>query len=122
MFFAAGHGKGPWDGVGGRFKRVLRRETVDLKSMYHCVLKTYARIVAHLRKRFCCEGWDAWETAHGINSSFSVNRVVVHEAGIGEIEQPVVDEEFDSVDGIRKSLGFRALRPGVVVQRGGLMS
>ena len=114
VFSAAGHGKGPWDGVGGMFKRVLRRDTVDLKSIYHCVLKTYAHIAEHLRKRFCCEGW---ETAHGIDSSFTVNKVVVHEAGIGEIERPVVDEEFDSVDGIRKSFGFRALRPGVVLQR-----
>jgi hypothetical protein len=113
-FGCPGHGKGPWDGVGGMFKRVLRRDTLDTMSIYHCVLKTYADVARALRKRFCHVGW---EKAHDIESNFTVNKVVVHEAGIGEIERPVVDEEFDSIDGIQKSFGFRALRHGVVLQR-----
>jgi hypothetical protein len=113
-FGCPGHGKGPWDGVGGMFKRVLRRDTLDSESSYHCILKTYADVAQHLRKRFCHLGW---EKAHDIESTFTVNKVVVHEAGLGVIARPKFDEEFDSVDGIQKSFGYRALRPGVVLQR-----
>ena len=38
-----------------------------------------------------------------------MNKVVVHEVGL--------DEEFDSVVGIQKSFGFRALSSDVVLQR-----
>ena len=50
MFPAVGHGKGPWDGVGGMFKRVLRRDTLDTEGIYHCILKTYSDVASALRK------------------------------------------------------------------------
>ena len=96
------------------FKRVLRSDTVDTKSKFHCVLKTYADVAQHLKERFCTEGW---EKQHGIDSSFTVNKVCVHEAGLGEITRPKIDVEFDSIDGIQKSFAYKALRPGVVLQR-----
>ena len=114
MFPAVGHGKGAWDGVGGMFKRVLRRDTLDTESIYHCILKTYSDVASALRKRFCHADW---EKAHDIESNFTVNKVVVHEAGLDDIHRPRVDEELDSVDGIQKSFGFRALSSGVVLQR-----
>ena len=79
-FGCPGHGKGPWDGIGGMFKRILRRDTLDSKSKFHCVLKLHSDVSEQLRKRFCNEGW---EKAHDIDSNFTVNKLVVHEAGLG---------------------------------------
>jgi hypothetical protein len=50
-------------------------------------------------------------------SCFQINRVIVQRAGIGDIERPAVEEEYDSVVGIQKSFGYKALSSGVVLQR-----
>jgi hypothetical protein len=109
-FGCPGHGKGPWDGFGAVLKRICRRDAVDQQVE----LKSHADVAQHLRLRF--ESAD-WQEKHGLDSRYTINRVVIHQAGLGDIERPVVEEEYEAVAGIRRSFGYRALRDGIVLQR-----
>jgi len=70
-FGCPGHGKGPWDGMGGLTKRVLRSDTIKQKI----VIKTYQEVAAHLQKIFCTSDW---KEKHKVGSSFVVNEIRVH--------------------------------------------
>ena len=109
-FGCPGHGKGPWDGFGGTLKRMCRQNALFLTVAF----KTAADVAQHIRDMFCTPNW---AEKHGLDSNYTINQVVVFEAALGEIERPVVAEEYDSVKSIQKSFGYMALRDGIVLQR-----
>ena len=109
-FGCPGHGKGPWDCFGAVMKRFLRRLVHDLKAS----LKGPDDVAQDLKKHFES---DKWREEHDLESKYTINRVVVQQAVIGDIERPVVEEECDSVVGIQRSFGYKALSSGVVLQR-----
>jgi hypothetical protein len=109
-FGCPGHGKGPWDGFGAVLKRICRREVHDQKVQLKCA----ADVAKLLKERF--EPL-AWRDEHGLDSKYTINQVVIDEAGFGDIKRPAVEESFEKIDSIRRSFGYRALRDGVVLQR-----
>ena len=78
-FGCPGHGKGPWDGLGGILKRMLRQDTIDKKLKSDSgVLKTPLDAVQHLRARVCTE---EWKEQH---RNMTINEIVVLEGtGLG---------------------------------------
>jgi hypothetical protein len=107
-FGCPGHGKGPWDGIGGMMKRALRADTIKGKV----ILKTYTAVAAHLETKFS----DAWQEKHKVGTGYTINAVKVFVIDSSEIERNI-HEVYDSVGGIRKSFGYMAMSNGRVLQR-----
>ena len=84
-FGTPGHGKGPWDGLGGIIKRMLRQDTIDkkLKSKSR-IMKTPLDAVEHIKDRFCTEGWKEKHKDMTINEFmvfevfFTLCRIISH--------------------------------------------
>ena len=102
-------GKGPWDGFGAVLKRFLRRAVYDLKA----TLKGPEDVYMELKKHFES---DEWQQEHA-GSNYTINRVIVQHAAIGDIERPAMEEEYESVHSIQRSFGYKAHSSGVVLQR-----
>ena len=108
-FGCPGHGKGPWDGLGGLMKRVLRSETIKLKV----VLRTYQDVAAYLRLRFCNEDW---LQKHKVGTGYKINCVKITEVDSNQIKRDE-NEIYESIYSLRKSFGYMALTKGKVLQR-----
>lgn len=110
-FGCPGHGKGPWDGIGGMMKRALRSATLKLQKIF----KDYKQVAAYLFEKF--EGGD-WHDKHKVGSGFTINAVEVHQIPSSEIRKDKQEfEEYESIEGIRKSFGYLALPSSRVLQR-----
>ena len=77
------------------------------------VLKCFEAVAAHLRSRFCTEGW---QEQHGLDSKYTINKVSIFDADSSAINRNE-SEVYASVEGIRKSFGYMALDGERVLQR-----
>jgi hypothetical protein len=61
-FGCAGHGKGPWDGLGAVMKQMIRRDILHNNILTSSgYITTPAEVAEHLHKRF---GTEEWKAAH----------------------------------------------------------
>lgn len=118
-FGAPGHGKGVWDGLGALAKRTVRQDIIDDRPGHKTILTrsgviaTEAEVAEHLRARFQTQ---AWVDAH---LHKTVNEIVVTYSDSTDIQsaRPAVEPKYATLEGMKKTFLFMALREDVVGQR-----
>jgi hypothetical protein len=93
-------------------KNMLRLDTVHKTCLTTTkAIKTPTDVREHLSARFSTE---AWQNDHKCGA---INRIEILEATLGAIERPRIEEEFESIPGLRKSFGFLSISDGRVNHR-----
>lgn len=114
-FGTPGHGKGPWDGMSGTFKRYIRNisqqrhtQNVDPKDIIRTEsgnIRTAKEMYEQLRYKF------------GGKKTEKMNEYVFLYVECNEIERPSRTIEHDPIEDLKRHFSFFAMRPGVVLKR-----
>ena len=110
----AGHGKGPWDGIGAMLKQMVRRDILHNKILTTSgYITTPSEVAQHLYKRFCT---DDWQQSH---TSRKVNEIVVLYADATDIAEraEVERSKYDSLTDQKKTFSYMPLEKGVIARR-----
>ena len=116
-FGCAGHGKGPWDGLGAMLKQRVRRDIlhgdIKTKSGY---ITTPAEVAEHLYNCFSTEEWKADHTNRKVNEIV----VLYSSATDMELERARVESwRYDTLDKQKETHSYMPLAEGVVARREG---
>ena len=113
-FGCAGHGKGPWDGLGAMLKQTVRRDilhnTILTSSGY---ITSPAEVAEHLYLRFSTDDWQLNHTEKKVNEIIVLYSDATDVAERAEVER----SKYDSLTGQKKTFSFLPLAKGVVALR-----
>lgn len=111
-FGCPGHGKGPWDGMGAVIKQQLTRDLTKAKILTDDGYVTCPREAAeHLRRRFETE---AWREKH---KHMPINEIKVTYSNHEDINRPVVEHEFDPLNGKLSTYSYMMLAEDQIAAR-----
>jgi hypothetical protein len=113
-FGCAGHGKGPWDGLGAVIKQAVRRDILHNNILTASgYITSPAEVAEHLHKRF---GTPEWRAAH---YEKKVNEIVVlYSDATDMIERPQVERwRYDPLTDAKKTFSYMMLDSGVFGRR-----
>lgn len=114
-FGTPGHGKGPWDGMSGAFKRYVRkisqqRHTPNVDPMD--IIKTESGNI-----RTAKEMYQQLVHKFGGKKTEKMDEYVFLYVEYDEIERPSKTIEHDAIEDLKRHFSFFAMRPGVVLKR-----
>lgn len=110
-FGCAGHGKGPWDGLGAMIKQTVRRDILHNKIMTASgYIVSPAEVAEHLHQRFSNEEWREAHSQQG-----GVNEIIVLYSDATNIHERALVErhKFETLDGQKKTFSYMMLEPSV---------
>ena len=113
-FGCAGHGKGPWDGIGAMLKQMVRRDILHNNILTSSgYITTPMEVAEHLFRRFCTDEWMENHTAK------KVNEIVVLYADATDIAEraEVERSKYDSLTDQKKTFSYMPLAKGVIARR-----